>query len=181
MHLGPAELLGLLALGVAVVTLPTVFQMIWGRPYLTFETRVLADGDSTLLVCSVFNRAIENRLLVRCGIRRETALVTCSMKTSDVATGQFLHPSIVTPKSWDSDEKLVHQELPAGFLPINIVMVRAWSDDGATTWDDDGNPIAIHPGTYEIQAAFWVGERVFKFQRLFVITANNARHSYWVG
>jgi hypothetical protein len=173
-----AEWTGLAALVVGIVVLPTLFQMVWGRPHLSFRKRVLSDGEQTGLALDVFNYAVENKFLIAVGVRKEVASVTAVQKIRSMDTGKFLFPAVVTPRLVEDGAPIVHRELPPGFLPMSYFVVRA-DDDGAVTWDDEGNPISLHTGTYRLEAIFWVGEKIFPAIGQFVVTVP-PKNSYWV-
>jgi len=71
--MGPAEWIALSALGLAALTLPTFFQMFWGRPNITFWFNRIEDERDTLLLVHIYNFPIANRALSSLGVKRDEA------------------------------------------------------------------------------------------------------------
>ncbi|MXW90492.1 MAG: hypothetical protein F4Z47_01705 [Rhodospirillaceae bacterium] len=65
--------LSLIAFGLAVVTLPTAFQMWWGKPHLTITFRREGVEAGAVLFLSVSNKPVKNKLLRSIGVRRDAA------------------------------------------------------------------------------------------------------------
>ena len=169
----------LLELGVAVaalIVLPTVFQMFWGRPHLEFDTRVLNKDGVAVLICSVFNRPIGSRTLIRLGVRREAATVTCALKIVNVKSGALVFPIAAQPRLNGTDP-FSQITIHAGWEPKIFPVAR--HSTIAVTWDHNGAEVVLPSGTYELRAIFWMGEKTYPKYQEFVITATPAG-AYWV-
>src|SRR5438552_1891224 len=93
MHFGLAEWLGLAALAVALVFgAPPIFQMLWGRPKITFAfSRVeAADMLSSHLLVHLYNYPVSNRFLTWLGVKREDAHFHVRVIVKDESANQIL-------------------------------------------------------------------------------------------
>ena len=74
--LGLGEWLGIFALAVGLMALPTAFQIFWGRPEITFEFSRLHGGDYTNLFAHLYNHPVKRWLLRALGVKRDDAHFT---------------------------------------------------------------------------------------------------------
>ena len=83
-------LIGLTALAVAGMALPTIFQMLFGRPKLTFDTDEFTGPDGTILVLRIKNDPVKNKFLRHIGVEREAADVLAFFEIQEQGTGKYL-------------------------------------------------------------------------------------------
>ena len=175
--MGTAEWIALIALGLAVVALPTVFQMFWGRPSITVEFTRDEQGD---LFCEIYNRPVSNPFLTLLGVRREAASITAGIliqneDTQEVVLGTTI-PAIVI------DDQLMNLDkthLPPSHSPLSTMIVQI-SGHGAGAYNSNGQRIQLPTGTYRMEMIVTAGENKTKKQRNFVVTTE-PRNSYWAG
>ena len=66
-------IIGSIALGLALMALPTLLQMIFGKPVITIDFGIKAGVVGDILQCQLFNFPIKQRLLRILGVRRMVA------------------------------------------------------------------------------------------------------------
>lgn len=179
--MGVGEWLGLVALVVALMALPTVFQMHWGRPQIDFIFGAVTDRQSTVLQCTIRNRPINSRVLRALGVRRDAANVIAAYKIHGPEfVTELIHPKLASYK--DNGEQIELAAGPVG-ASMGIIFIR---DSNAYIVEDprfrekrDSPMVPIASGTYHAGIVVFCGEKNFIREAQFVITAN-AGNSYWV-
>src|SRR5712691_5616336 len=81
--MGPAEWIALVALVLALIALPTVFQMLWGRPQIEIRFLKHDIGNASALLCACHNRPISNRFFRALGVVRESADISVGFQIFD--------------------------------------------------------------------------------------------------
>jgi hypothetical protein len=177
MHWGPAEWIALIALGVAVVALPPVFQMFWGRPQVEVEFKVDDQGN---LLCDIYNRPVSNSFLVWLRVRRETACITVGILIQNANTKEVvLHATIPSVIIGDQAMSLDRINLPPSHSTLSTMIVQI-SGRGAGTYNSNGLWIHLPAETYRMEMTVIDGEKRMEKQRNFVVTAE-PKNSYWAG
>jgi hypothetical protein len=170
-----------LAVGIGILALPTVFQMVWGRPHIEFTFGTVSDDLNTVLQCTIYNRPINSRVLRAMGLRRDAATVYAAYKIHgcDFVT-ELIYPSLA---SYQHDSKQV--ELVAGPVgaSMGIIFIRDGNayivEDPRSREKRDVPMSPINAGTYDVGIVVFCGEKNFVKEAQFVIT-ENAVNSYWV-
>jgi len=165
----------------AIVALPSVFQMIWGAPHLEFDFGATKEGEKGTLRCTVYNYPIENWFLRKVGVRRESATVYAAYKIH----GSEFSTEVISPILTNYQGNSRQVEIAAG--PVGAAMgIIFINGDKAYIVEDprfknlpDAPVSPINAGTYLIQILVFCGEKNFKKSAEFVIT-KNAADSYWV-
>jgi len=85
-----ALLVSIIALALAIVALPTVFQMFFGRPQLriVFEETDIDIGRR--LECRIYNVAVQNRILKLIGVRRDQAVISTTFCVREAGSNVVL-------------------------------------------------------------------------------------------
>ena len=176
--MGTAELLGIAALVVAAMALPTVFQMFWGRPNITFLfTRQESERD-TLLLVHLCNYPIGNRFLSGIGVRREDAHFHVRLTVKDSVGNQVLDYMEPPPSSGNPfEQNLFH--LHAGPSPKTLEILGANGQCARIYYEERAEGYKeLSAGSYSLRLDVWVGEKIFFEERIFVVTEDSIK-SYW--
>ena len=167
----------LLALMAGVVALVTVFQMVAGRPNLTFSAgRVEGGSGSTLLLLHIYNLPVTG-LAQRFYVTRADAHFSVSIKLE----GDGYFAQYTEPLLGSADPLLPNQfHLHGGVAPLTLRILtcdasaaRIYYEANAAAFQD------LNPGTYGFLLTAFVGERQSIYQRKFVVTEDRLS-SYWV-
>src|SRR5258708_30845422 len=117
------EWLTLVTFLMALVALTSPFQMLWGRPQITFETRTSL-GQVTILFLTIHNKPVPASILIKLGVRRDPATITAAIQIRNEATGKFLMgPTTATDPG--GDELLRDVDLPPGVFGRDALVIRA--------------------------------------------------------
>lgn len=176
--MGHAEWIALAALLLGAMALPTVFQMFWGRPQITFWFNRVEDERDTLLLIHLQNFPIGNRVLSWMGVSREEAHFHVVVTVRDDGGNQILkytEPPISSGDPFKPNQYHLH----AGPSPITLETLGANGQHARIYYEE--KPNSYHdfpPGNYLLRLDVWVGERIFFEERTFVVTGNS-RKSYW--
>lgn len=139
---------GLVALGLAVVTLPTVFQMIWGRPEVAVDFNTVADSDGVRLQCIIRNKPI-GRWLRLLRVVRSPATITADMSISEAGSGAILHEREMLPMQHgidgDGGKGARVAELTATWPLLTVPVV--WHD-GAAYFIKSKVGVRLNAGVY---------------------------------
>ena len=162
--------LSLIAFGLAVVTLPTAFQMWWGKPRIevNFEKCRVHGGAS--LVCIVRNRPVDNRILRSLGVRSSPANrigVFSSIRTSGTKALVGQGRSGINVENVDKSHLV---DLYAGTKAWVILVIH--NDDGSSAKINTlGNQkdISVEPGEYEYEFKLQWGENSIKKMKHFYV------------
>ena len=173
-------ILAAIALVVAVMTLPTAFQMFWGAPKILFEfvENDLEEGIRQLQVY-ISNAPIRLRTLRKMGIIRTPVDIWADFSIYESGTNRLLkhlqRPILMTDKEKSLQVTLPHTISPAVFIPIIHDPKRAYVspfDDEAKTYLSLGKYyIEMTVGTsaqqsYDVRKEFVIGEK--------------AKNSFWL-
>jgi len=162
---------GILACGLGIAMLPTVFQMIYGRPKVQIVLDNYTKDGWTIIRCKVFNHIISNRLLKLIGVNRRTAedivshyrIVNRVSKTAKVDQVPF-------PKMARGGHLCQRISLPASEYPAMFdVIGRSESGEFAYYIKDKPQKISLEPGIYDMVIDVEVGddksyERIIPFR-----------------
>src|SRR5258708_3376730 len=173
------HVLEIIVLVLAVVVLPTEFQMFTGRPNLTFEPKLVRGqvaGQATILYITIHNKPVAASLLIKLGVRRDPANITAAIQIRDEITGNpMTRPA--TPSDPESDQPMRDVDLPAGVFGRDALVLRAIENDAITY--EDNKIVQLRPANYLLEIRAWAGEIIFVRTLRFVVTANRL-NSYWV-
>ena len=83
--------LSVIAFGLAVMALPTAFQMWWGKPSLEIKLDRSQSDAGVGLICEITNKPIERQFLRWLGVFRKAAHGMCATATfSKVGSGEIV-------------------------------------------------------------------------------------------
>ena len=169
--------LSIIAFGLAVMTLPTAFQMWWGRPSLSIEYERERLDPGVGLNCRIENVPLKRKLPSMLGVVRETAYaVKVSAIIRESGSGKTLSqiiPNINVEGAPPSSRADLHPGVPA------FAMLVFQGQDGVAFVGppkDDGTETALSPGEYDCEVTVTCGAKFSKVQATFVVE-NNANNT----
>jgi hypothetical protein len=155
-----AIIISIIAFGLAIMTLPTVFQMIWGRPKL----KVSFWGKGHILQCGIQNVPVKG-ILKYLGVERELIpdfsvnVLIKDKSIEDELDGQVYYGSCVLEVG-DLDKSCKKQViLPASDTLFARIYIVTATNEKAYLMDENFDPIKpttlnwgkeIKPGTYKL-------------------------------
>lgn len=180
-----ALVISILALVVAAMTLPTMFQMVWGKPKIAQRFVAVDEPLSITLVCEVRNEPIRNGILKRLGIRRSPTIVTASSQLFEQGTNKpqrnVVIPHIITHDGHLGQRAIVESSISPITIPIAFVRkkdgkVFQYDSPYFETVDDLQNPLPI--GAYTIKVVLTIEDvDLTTFKNLRV--ADKYPYAYW--
>jgi len=163
------EIAGLLIGIIGLMALPTVFQMIFGRPRLSFWTDEFTGPDGRILLFAFKNEEVSNWLLRMLRVEREARDVQVFFNVQEQGT----HKIIVKAASGllnnvAKQEIAIRTETPPGFT---VAATIVGTKDGAADLLEGrtGNYIPIPPGHYNAYVSVLCGARQYNFIEPFQI------------
>ena len=142
--------LSVVAFGIGLVTLPTAFQMWWGKP--TPDMRFVTDRreSGVGLKCFITNDQVKGWRKMF-GVHRETANNLCVVATirergTKRPIGDMIRPNINVEKG----ESSLRVDLHAGLPGIAVIVYQETGQVGAKINDESKNTV-IDPGQYECE------------------------------
>ncbi|MFC1909629.1 hypothetical protein ACFLXD_07320 [Chloroflexota bacterium] len=171
-----AFIISIVALVVALMALPTVAQMIWGKPNLSldFEDRVGEGGK--VMVCKIFNLPIKNRLLRKIGVRTTVAEgIIAHFEIKVANTDEVIYPGVVPHIiTYDGNIKAQRVNLAASVFNafFRIVSVQG---NKVTVF---GEEIVLIVGRYTVFAEITSERNITKAKKDIVVT-NKIPYAYW--
>ncbi|HEY4374895.1 MAG TPA: hypothetical protein VGN52_23440 [Burkholderiales bacterium] len=181
------EWLGIAGLVVAIMALPSVFQMLWGRPQINFELASRMENGASVLCCKLFNQPIKNRILIWMGVKRESANIYGAYKIWNVEAGRFVFTDVIQPLLVTQEDNAIHLELRPGVLGAAFAVICVAEGNAYVVQNEKQikNPeiekgTVLSPGNYRVPIIIFCGEAKFIKSAEFVITAD-PMNSYWIG
>ena len=167
---------GLTALGVAVMALPTVFQMIWGKPVVKVKLVVSLSRNKSdtkrYLVCKITNPPVKHWVLRMLGVYRRTADdVHALFHIEDAITHKMIASNVVAKigTEWNITQ-MPSVSLPASKTPAVFTIVKVRTDGIATVTDSYGpQNFELLEGEYYIITTIYVSEKEINYRKKFYI------------
>ena len=170
--------LGVVALLISLVTLPTALQMFFRRPKveIEFDSNYL-DGMHRLK-CHIFNRGIKSKFLRRLGVVRTPVEISASASISEYGTNKMIVSLLRARLSTDKESGL-HVELPFSIVPARFNIVGYIQDKGAfiISQDDDPDCIVLDRSAYRVKVDVITAHQGLITEIRFIIVGNG--HPYW--
>jgi hypothetical protein len=146
-----ALIISVVALVISIMTLPTAFQMICGKPKIRvkFEKTIL--NEMTLLRSYLWNEPVKNRFIRSLGVTREPVEVSASISV-EKSTGELVTPLVIatisTEKESGKQVTLYHHAIPAR---VTIVVIK---QDTAFLLAEECTDQRLDPGGFVITLDF---------------------------
>ena len=162
--------LSIIAFGLALMTLPTAFQMWWGRPSLSIAYERGRFDPGVGLNCRIENVHVKSKLLSMLGVVRETAYaVKVSALIRESGPGKILSrviPNINVEGSPPSSRADLHPGVSAFAL-----IVLQGQDNVAFVCTPDRETV-LSPGEYDCEVTVTCGTKSSIVQTTFVVESN---------
>jgi hypothetical protein len=172
--------IGLVALVVGIMAIPTICQMFFGRPRLTFEAVEFTGDSGRCLLIEIKNQPTKNKLLRWMRVERDTGQVHAWFSIREQGTGKVI--ADVVPARLvcvDTQEQgLLVRALPDGLVGVQIVHTRrgdAHIIDGRS--DDRLQPIS--EGNYVMDVSIVCGEQDHRISHAFRIRKVDHETIWW--
>ncbi len=159
---------GLVALAVAIMAIPTIFQMLFGRPNLSFEADEFTGPDGKILVIAIKNEPVKNKFLLWMGVEREAGDILAFFEIQEHGTRKFLARSVsgLLQCAPMRTIGLLARSLPGFSVGLTIIGTK---DGKATIVDARGNPIPIGEGHYTASIDIIRGQKTYKIAQAFTV------------
>ena len=173
--------IGVVALLVGVLAIPTILQMYFGRPRLTFEADDFTGPDARILLIKIQNEPVKSKLLLLLGIEREPGGLLAFVSVQKLGTNEILvraAPGLLNCTPLRS-LGLSARALPGFVVGLAVISTRkgtAHIVDARAGDTDDGIPIA--PGAYMANIAIVRGQRTYNIKQTFTVGAEDHR-TFW--
>jgi hypothetical protein len=161
--------ISVLALGLGLMALPTVFQMFWGRPKLTFEADEFMGTEAKILVIAIKNQPIKSRFLRKLHVEREIGNVLAFVDIQEHGTGKFLVRALpgLLNCAPTREQGLLTRALPGFTVGLTVIATK----DGKATIVSGHTEklLPIGPGEYVAFATIVRGDEDYKLMQSFRI------------
>lgn len=175
-----------IAFGIALVALPTVLQMFWGRPVLELEFSRAVEDRTRALVVFVKNPPVKSRLLKGLRVRRDTIQsLTASFRVSESGSRKVIAPILHALFYTDEELNPIARQrisLPPTYTVGTSFSVAVWKDDEEGTVlvpDRLRQPLRLNPGLYHVQVIMLVDGQQKRYERRFLV-GERADDLVWV-
>ena len=172
--------LSAIAFGVGFVTLPTAFQMWWGKPAIAVQFDTDRRETGAYLKCYIYNDYVKNRALKLLGVRREPAHeVAGTVTIREHPTGKVIGQArlrLNVEKGGSSVRADIHVGLPA----IAVIVYYEKNDGGARLRDHEEGveDQLIGQGEYEAALDIHWGQHSIRRKKLFFVGQNDERTNW---
>jgi hypothetical protein len=168
--------IGIILAGLGVImTAPTIFQMIWGKPRVDISFEDVDDPNGKSLQVFFNNPPVRNKLLRFLGVRRETVQsLTVQFRISEPWSGKILvpiHQGLIYTDEVDVAESTCKGRisLPPTFSVGATTMIIMWQDGAYIPPDRLRQPRQLTAGIYEVLILFLVDGEPRQVSRLFTV------------
>jgi len=87
-------IIGVIALAVGLMAIPTILQMFFGRPHLVFEADDFTGPEGRILVLKINNPPITNKFFRLCRVEREAGEVMGFFDIQELGTGRIVASTV---------------------------------------------------------------------------------------
>jgi hypothetical protein len=166
-----ALIISIIALILAVATLPTIFQMIWGRPRLIVSFDIIEGDDSRFLVARIYNYPIKNGFLRILGVRTQSAEdVNAKVTIKGCDSKRVISDVVADIKTYTGLPDAQRICLPASIFPASIGIVEVNDSDGkAKVYEKD---ILLTAGSYSVSLQVISAHKTILAQGDFLVIDN---------
>jgi hypothetical protein len=175
--------ISVIALVLAMIALPPVFQMVWGRPNVDviFSDSKDESNQRKYLHCQIVNLPLENRLLQKLGVyRRPIDDVHAFFSVEDIKTHKIVVIDIMASiYTTQNAEQMISVSLPASTIPALINLVEARNDGYTNTIAHyEAKNIKLPVGEYRAFIRVKTSEKEREFRRNFFV-GNKQEDLHW--
>jgi hypothetical protein len=146
-----ALIISVLALAIAVLALPSAFQMWWGAPAIELTQDTAQNSEGKSLNCHIHNRTIGSKFLRRMRVSRQPSGVMVDFSIFRVGDNKMVANTIRPILSTEKEEG--RQVIVSSFLPA-IFAVVVFNNSKAKVFeeglDDESDEILLARGRYKL-------------------------------
>ena len=166
--------LSAIAFLVGIVTLPTAFQMWWGKPRLQLEFERTRVRGGVGLHCSITNEPVNNRILKWAGVIRDAAhKVRITVTIRENGTSRFVAGGKTTINVENEESSYSVDLYPSTRSWAIIVTQNDSSSSGEIhAPGSEGGKIDIQAGEYECTLGVKWGQDTVSITRVFYVNKN---------
>jgi hypothetical protein len=172
--------IGVIALLVGLAAIPTIFQMFFGRPHLTFEADDFTGPEARILVLKIKNEPVKHPVLRLMGVERDAGDLTAFFDVQEQGTGHFLARSMsgLLHGAPHRDEGLLIRILPGFSVGMTIICTRLGTAQIVNGREKENAGPIIPAGHYLAHIAVVRGQRTYKISQEFVVGAEDHK-TFW--
>jgi hypothetical protein len=173
-----ALICSIVALAIGVMTLPTAFQMFFGRPKIAFDFCDLHKAGAHLLHCDISNEGIKSRFLRFIGVTRSRTEISAFFAIFEYKTDKVVLPQI--PAQITTDREAGWQvSLPFSVAPARIALIVDNGAGAAIVPQSDSEMVSLEMGKYRIEIDVITDtQKSFKGTKYAIIGQRGDR-AYW--
>ncbi len=153
------------------MALPTVAQMLWGKPIinLSFESRI--EGNQIILFAQITNPPIENKILRMAGVyRRQIDSISVLYSIKDINKSEIIVEDVICDIYSSHDIPKSAISLPSSIIPSYIDLVQAVPLSPARTIaPHQSKNIELPVGKYHATVIIEASENTKEFSHNFLV------------
>jgi hypothetical protein len=159
--------IGIIALLVGIMAIPTILQMFFGRPRLTFEADDFTGSEGRILVLAIKNQPVTNRFLRLVGVEREAGDVIAFFDIQEMGTGRIVTRAVTGLLSCAPLRTvgLQARALPNFTVGLTVISTRNGNASILDARPEKTMPIA--PGHYVAHIAIARGQDTYRIDQNF--------------
>jgi hypothetical protein len=157
---------------------PPLFQMVFGRPELTFEADDFTGPEGRILVIATKNQPVKNRVLLSLGVEREPGDLLAFFDIQEQGTGKFLIRSATGLLQCAPMRTigLLVRSLPGFSVGLTIIGTREGKAHIVDARSE--NAIPIVPGHYLAHIAIIRGQQTYSIKQAFTVGTEDHK-TFW--
>ncbi len=167
--------ISIIALVVALMAIPTILQMFFGRPHLNFEADDFTGPEGKILVIAIKNLAVKSRLLRLMGVERETGDVNAFFDIQELGTGKIIARAVTGLMQTTHLREIGLQARSAPGFTVGLTIISSRNGQAAVV---DGRqelpPTPLSNGHYIAHIAVVRGQNTYRIDQSFRV--GNADH-----
>jgi hypothetical protein len=161
-----AIIIGVIALVIAV---PSAFQMIWGKPKITFDFRETDTELNRTLVCDIWNEPITDNILKILGVYRRSVVITADFQIYKAGTSIPLFEQITPEIITYNGTKGYRIVLDTSITPVSIQVAYTNKQDGKVFQHNIDTSNIIPLGQYDISINVSTDIKIFPQVKRFIV------------
>jgi len=170
--------IGVIALLVGIMAIPTILQMFFGRPRFTFEADDFTGPDGRILVLAIKNRPVTNRFLRLVGVEREAGDVIAFFDVQELGTGTILTRSVTGLLSCAPLQTIGLQARALPNFTVGLTVINTREGNASIVDARPERIMPISPGHYVARIAIARGQDTYRIDQTFRV-ANIDHETIW--
>jgi hypothetical protein len=173
-------ILSIIALIVGVVTLPTVFQMWFGRPRIETKVRHQEWSDQKRFICEIYNSYIDSKVLRTIGVSRDDVTISAGYEILEAGTNRTVvnqNRAMLYPLS-DVGSKGLRIRLEDAFPAAFVCMI--YTNGKLFVQLDNGEEKELSSGRYIVHVVIATKHEGDLLFRHGIIVDRNRETTQWI-